>query len=275
MIPDPSDPRLARPVFEMDTSNTGLLPSVDKDMRHACVTFTAPHGSGLEPHTGVDEAQPAMAMMFSPVMLISLLLGLWMPGEPVASDGPDAGTVRMSASEVLYEELGLAGALAPEALDECLERMERSGIHAPVVAIADMSRPSTEKRLFIFDIESRSLLMRTYVAHGRNTGDLMAEHFSNRHGSHQTSLGLYRVGARITSPKHGPALLLHGLEEGLNDQALAREVIIHGADYVSESFIDRHGRLGRSWGCPAVARKDMPRMLEMLAEGGVLYVHGC
>lgn len=213
--------------------------------------------------------------MFSPVMLLSLLLGLWMPGDAVVPAAPEVATVRLSEGEALYMELGLAGALAPEALDECLERMERSGMGASVVAIADMSRPSTEKRLFIFDIESRNLLMRTYVAHGQNTGDLMAEHFSNRHGSHQTSLGLYRVGARITSPKHGPALLLHGLEEGLNDQALAREVIIHGADYVSESFIREHGRLGRSWGCPAVSRDDMPSVIELLADGGLLYVHGC
>jgi hypothetical protein len=98
--------------------------------------------------------------------------------------------------------------------------------------------------------------------------------FSNREGSHQTSLGLYRVGAEIVSPKHGAALLLHGLERGINCKALEREVIMHGADYVSDDFIAEHGRLGRSWGCPAVSRADMPRMLELLADGGLLYVHG-
>jgi len=102
----------------------------------------------------------------------------------------------------------------------------------------------------------------------------MAERFSNRDGSHQTSLGLYRVGSAIVSPKHGHALLLHGLDRGVNDGALRREVIIHSADYVSAEFIAAHGRLGRSWGCPAVSRDDMARVIELLADDGLLYVAG-
>lgn len=175
---------------------------------------------------------------------------------------------------VLYEAVGLCEQdLEAEALAAGLERADQHGMEPRILAIADMTQPSTAKRLYIIDLERRSLLLRTYVAHGQNTGELMAEHFSNRHGSHQTSLGLYRVGAEIVSPKHGPALLLHGLEKGLNDQALPREVIIHGADYVSEDFIRQHGRLGRSWGCPAVTRDDMPKVIDLLAEGGLLYVH--
>jgi hypothetical protein len=143
-----------------------------------------------------------------------------------------------------------------------------------VVAIADMTQPSTAKRLYIIDLKNRELLLRTWVAHGQATGDLVAEKFSNREGSHQTSLGLYRVGVQIQSPKHGAALLLHGLDKGVNDQALAREVIMHGAEYVSADFIARHGRLGRSWGCPAVSREAMPQMIELLADGGLLFIHG-
>ena len=126
----------------------------------------------------------------------------------------------------------------------------------------------------IVDLAQQKVLLNTYVAHGQGSGGLMANAFSNTHNSHQTSLGLYRVGQEIVSPKHGPALLLAGLDKGINDQARPREIIIHGADYVSADFIKRTGRLGRSWGCPAVPRADMARVIAMLADGGLLYVHG-
>lgn len=177
-------------------------------------------------------------------------------------------------ANALYEELCLEGELKESVFTACYKRMERRGISGHIVAIADMTQPSTAKRLYVIDLDRKELVLRTYVAHGQGSGEVMATIFSNREGSHQTSLGLYRVGAEITSPKHGQALLLHGLESGTNCQALKREVIMHGADYVSESFIRENGRLGRSWGCPAVSRTDMPRMLDLLADGGLLYVHG-
>jgi len=174
----------------------------------------------------------------------------------------------------LYDAIGLEGELPEDVFTACYDRMEGKGVRGPVVAIADMTQPSTAKRLYVIDLERKALLLRTYVAHGQGSGELLATHFSNREGSHQTSLGLYRIGAEIVSPKHGAALILHGLEKGLNCQAEAREVIMHGADYVGDTFIREHGRLGRSWGCPAVSRADMPRLLELLADGGLLYVHG-
>jgi hypothetical protein len=178
-------------------------------------------------------------------------------------------------SAVLYASIASADAgLDLDVLRAGLARAEAHGILPSVIAIADMTQPSTAKRLYVIDVEQRRLILRTWVAHGQGTGDVMATAFSNREGSHQTSLGMYRVGAEITSPKHGAALLLHGLDKGLNDQALPREVIIHGADYVSQEFIARHGRLGRSWGCPAVSREDMPVVIDLLANNGLLYVHG-
>ena len=82
------------------------------------------------------------------------------------------------------------------------------------------------------------------------------------------------MGSKIQSPKHGLALLLNGLDKGVNDLALAREVIVHSAAYVSAAFIAIHGRLGRSWGCPAVPTADMAQVATLLADGGLLYVHG-
>lgn len=173
----------------------------------------------------------------------------------------------------LYKACGLEGRLPQGVFEQALASAAQHGQSAHVIAIADMTRPSTEQRLYIVDLDSRRLLATTWVAHGKNSGELTCTSVSNREGSLQTSKGLYRVGEEIVSPKHGQALLLHGLDSGVNDKALDREVIIHGADYVSAAFIREHGRLGRSFGCPAVERSMMPRMVEWLAGGGLLYVH--
>jgi hypothetical protein len=193
---------------------------------------------------------------------------------PVREDA--AVPVAVDPADALFTDAGLDGILAREAFDAAYASLAARGldVNSGTLAIADMREPSTAQRLVLVDLASREVLLRTWVAHGQGSGGLTAERFSNAHGSHQTSLGLYRVGAEIVSPKHGAALLLHGLDAGVNDQARAREVIIHGADYVSEDFIARTGRLGRSWGCPAVPRAEIARVIEALAGDGLLFVYG-
>jgi hypothetical protein len=218
-------------------------------------------------------------MVNAPLLLIFLFSWLIGGEHPVARTGTMPAERSSDAttglnSNALYAEIGLQGHLAEPVFAAGIRSAERHGQRSRILAIADMTQPSTAKRLYVIDLDSKVLLLRTYVAHGQGSGDLNCTSFSNREGSHQTSKGLYRVGTEIVSPKHGPALLLHGLDKGLNDQALAREVIIHGADYVSPAFIAQHGRLGRSWGCPAVERELMPRLIDLLADGGLLYVHG-
>jgi len=171
-------------------------------------------------------------------------------------------------------DIALPAGLGRSVLDAAIRSASEHGLHPRRLAIADMSQPSTAQRLYIIDMDARKVVLETWVAHGQNSGDLTATKFSNRDDSHETSLGLYRVGAKITSPKHGPALLLDGLDKGVNDKALAREIILHGAEYVSAPFIATHGRLGRSWGCPAVPPAEMGRIIDLLADGGLLYVHG-
>lgn len=200
----------------------------------------------------------------------------WLVLLPAAASSPAPLPVpaREGAEPPLYAALDLEGCLTETAVERGCAALERRGIRARMLAIADMTLPSTALRLSVIDLAERRAVLTTYVAHGQGSGGLHCTAFSNSDGSHATSKGLYRVGARIRSPKHGPALLLHGLEAGINSQAEAREIIIHGADYVSEAFIAAHGRLGRSWGCPAVSRADMPRLIELLADGGYLYIHG-
>lgn len=213
-------------------------------------------------------------MVHTPLLLAFLFSWLLPEAGPEPAAALEVVEPAATVAEVLYEELCLEGELKETIFTTCYKRMERKGVNSRIVAIADMTQPSTAKRFYIIDLEHRELLLRTYVAHGQGSGELIPTSFSNREGSHQTSLGLYRVGLEIVSPKHGPALLLHGLERGVNCQAERREVIMHGADYVSDEFIREHGRLGRSWGCPAVNRADMPRMLELLTDGAALYIHG-
>jgi hypothetical protein len=160
-----------------------------------------------------------------------------------------------------------------QAFTNAIEGIEKYHPSRPYLAIADFSKPSSEKRLYIIDLQSKKLILRTWVAHGKNSGENIAVNFSNKQESYMSSTGFYRVNEPIQSPKHGQALLLEGLEKGVNDNARKREIIIHGADYVSGEFIKRHGRLGRSYGCPAVSRDDMKQVAEYLANGALLYIY--
>lgn len=203
--------------------------------------------------------------------LLTLAVLLTSTAPAVASATPTAAPDR---AETLYESLGLDGAIDRAAFLAGIRSAEARSLDPTTFAIADMSRPSSERRLVIVDLVAEELVLQTFVAHGSGSGGLMAEQFSNIEGSHQTSLGLYRVGSEIVSPKHGPALLLDGLDPGINDLARPREIIIHGADYVSAEFVAANGRLGRSWGCPAVPRNDMAQVIDLLADDGLLFIYG-
>ncbi|MGB7738079.1 MAG: murein L,D-transpeptidase catalytic domain family protein, partial [Steroidobacteraceae bacterium] len=119
------------------------------------------------------------------------------------------------------------------------------------LAVIDYSLPSTQPRLWVFDLERGRLLFQELVAHGRNTGDTTAERFSNAEGSHMSSIGLFKT-LQPYYGNNGYSLRLSGLDPGFNDNALARAIVMHGAPYVSEAIAERLGRLGRSWGCPAL-----------------------
>lgn len=141
-----------------------------------------------------------------------------------------------------------------------------------IITIADLSQPSVKKRLYIIDVKHRQLLFNTYVSHGKNSGELFAKHFSNVPSSLQSSLGFYVTGTSYTG-KHGISMVLHGQEPGFNDKAEGRAIVLHGADYVSEKFINTTGRLGRSFGCPAVASELAAPIINTIQDGTCLFVY--
>jgi hypothetical protein len=141
-----------------------------------------------------------------------------------------------------------------------------------ILAIADFSQSSRHKRLYVIDLKENKLLYNTYVAHGRNSGEEFARQFSNKNSSYQSSLGFYRALSTYQG-KHGLSLKLQGLEENINHRALERAIVMHGADYVSEEFIRRTGRLGRSQGCPAVSVDDTKKLIPLLCNGAGLFLY--
>ncbi|MCW4149289.1 murein L,D-transpeptidase catalytic domain family protein [Halomonas sp. 18H] len=153
--------------------------------------------------------------------------------------------------------------LAPQAnpgvLNLAARALECADPSAERLAVIDFSLPSTEPRLWVFDLQRERLIFRELVSHGQGSGDNMATAFSNIPESHQSSIGLFRT-LNSYQGRNGYSLRLKGLEPGINDRAYQRAIVMHGADYVSEAFIDEVGRLGRSHGCPAV-RQEVARPL--------------
>ncbi|MBI2731330.1 MAG: murein L,D-transpeptidase catalytic domain family protein [Sphingobacteriales bacterium] len=155
-----------------------------------------------------------------------------------------------------------------------LEKLKVSGLQMSdnIISIADFSQPSSNKRLYIIDLNNYTLLFQTYVAHGQKSGKEFAEKFSNRPHSYQSSPGFYITMDPYTG-SNGYSLKLNGVEEGINDNALNRDIVIHGAPYVSEKLIGRQGYIGRSQGCPAVPQNLSHEIIETIKNGTCLFIY--
>lgn len=141
-----------------------------------------------------------------------------------------------------------------------------------LLTIIDFSKSSTEKRFFILDLKNEKIIKNTLVAHGMNTGEQNAESFSNELNSNKSSLGLF-ITQGTYEGKHGYSLRIQGMSKGLNDNVFKRAVVIHGADYVSDSFIKQTGRIGRSFGCPALPLEESREVIDLIKDGTCLYIY--
>jgi len=141
-----------------------------------------------------------------------------------------------------------------------------------ILTIIDFSKPSTEPRLWVVDLDSSEVLHETQVAHGKKTGLLNALKFSNNPGSNESSLGLYLTGKTYIG-KNGYSLELHGLEDGINDNAYKRRIVMHGAKYATQEFMKSHGYLGRSYGCPALDPSILKPIVDTIKNGTLLFAY--
>lgn len=187
-------------------------------------------------------------------------------------------TIANADRSILYDSLQLQSlGLSKQAFIEGLkgyEVLRSSGKlnNDNVLTIADFSLPSSEKRLFVIDLENLKVLYNTYVAHGRNSGKEYASRFSNSPKSNMSSLGFY-ITCETYHGEHGLSLRLEGEEEGINDNAKSRAIVIHCADYVSEKTIETLGYIGRSLGCPALPKKYLKPIIETIKEGSCFFIY--
>ncbi|WP_397456604.1 murein L,D-transpeptidase catalytic domain family protein [Pseudomonas versuta] len=179
------------------------------------------------------------------------------------------------SSPGLYNSLAQAAPeLNPQALKSALSAMQcavsNGASPAQNLAVIDYSQPSTARRLWIFDLRKKTLVLRDLVAHGQKSGENFATQFSNNEGSHQSSLGLFRTQESYQGA-NGYSLRMDGLEPGINDSARERAIVIHPASYVNPLWSQTQGRIGRSQGCPAVRPQVARQVVDKLKEGQFMF----
>ena len=187
--------------------------------------------------------------------------------------------MRVPAALQLYnflslDSLGLSKEAFHEAITGFLNLQNKGTIqNNGILSIVDFSLPSFKKRLFVLDMENGKLLFNTLVAHGRNSGKLLATKFSNRFNSFESSLGFYMTGETYNGQK-GYSLRLMGMEQGINNNAYDRGIVVHAAAYVNDDISNIYGRLGRSEGCPAIPLDVHRSLIETIKNGSCFFIYG-
>lgn len=190
---------------------------------------------------------------------------------------PQAFDLEPETGDMLGDFVGAFDQISPEALKYALSgyaylnEQNKLG-KKDIITIVDFSKPSTQERLYVVNLRTKQVLAKSLVAHGRNSGELYANKFSNVAESYQSSLGFF-VASETYDGKHGYSLKLDGMEPGFNNQARERGVVVHGADYVSYDFIQATGRLGRSQGCPALPMSKYKQIISLIQGGTCFFIY--
>lgn len=189
-------------------------------------------------------------------------------------------TTAVSSSEALYQaiEFDPEHELNYEVFSKALtgfENLKKAGLltdESHLLTVCDFSMSSNTKRLWVIDLNDKKVLFNSLVAHGKNTGEEFATNFSNTESSRQSSMGFYITDATYQGD-NGYSLRLLGMDKGFNDAAYRRAIVMHGADYVSDTFAAVHKRIGRSWGCPAVPRELSQSMINTIKGRNLLFIY--
>ena len=210
------------------------------------------------------------------ILFLFVPCALFLGGKPLSGvpEGTDSAVMpEVKACAELYRSMDLEGMVNWKAFRQAVAGYEKiENRKRDVLTLIDFSRPSTDKRLYVFDMRQRKMLFSSVVSHGKNSGGNFATSFSNEYGSYKSSLGFYLTESTYQG-KNGYSLILNGLEKGINDRARERAIVMHGAAYANPSVVSQGGRLGRSFGCPAVPQKLSRPIIDAIKGGSVMYIY--
>lgn len=196
--------------------------------------------------------------------------------EPERASAPPAAVASAAFRRTGWDSSRL-GSLDPRVFNlalnaaSCAIRAGKTAVPATLTVI-DYSKPSTQKRLWVVDLQTRALLFEELVAHGQGSGANLATQFSNEPETHRSSIGLFETKDTYLG-KNGYSLRLEGLDAGFNDHAMERAIVMHGASYVSEAMARTQGRLGRSWGCPALREGVAHELIDRVKGSGLVFAY--
>ena len=199
-------------------------------------------------------------------------------GNPVSAKKAAKAAAFAAEATTLYaefdlKELGLTKKAFEYALKGYYYLLDHHWLNKTnILSICDLSQSSRNKRLYILDLDQKTVLVNTYVAHGRNSGREFAQAFSNSTSSHKSSLGFYITQGTYFG-NNGLSLKIRGMEKGFNDKALSRNIVVHGSQYVGPDFLDMNQFCGRSYGCPAVPADESEEIIDLIKEGSCLFIY--
>lgn len=201
------------------------------------------------------------------------LLLLFIPANISKMKSPEPSVREVSSCRQLYHEMQLDGVVNYKAFEQALAGYNQIEEKTKeILTLVDFSKPSTEKRFYVFDMRHKKMIFSSLVSHGKNSGGNYATSFSNEVGSLKSSLGFFLT-ENTYQGKNGYSLVLNGLEKGINDRAKERAIVIHGAAYSNPSVVASSGRLGRSFGCPALPLKVSKPIINTIKGGSLLFIY--